>query len=189
MAKYEQLGYCPHNSFMRFTKKSRAQKTVEGLLGKRSVYMVYDKVDHYWEPSDKDSIVNALYGGSAILGIQVATYLDTVAPEPLEENLMIVVHDIINPLQADENLRCLETKWFFDDISSTKSTKRTMKCEEGTRKKVFWDERYMVLIEDTPESPEMGVHIYLLRTLPAYTGVYLNSETVLEDLPSEKRRK
>ena len=196
MAKYEQLGYCPNNKFMTYRSESPVIKMVKTILGRRPNYLVYDKRDVFWSDDKRDSIVDALYGGDGILGIRVATYLELILPEPLEdqdgEGRMIILHDVINPKQIDEDILCFDggREWEFPvnggvDRRLKPSSKGT---KEGTLK-LFFDTRYLVCVQDF--GAPRPVHIYLLALGIAEAnevqahGAPLNGEAMADDeLPS-----
>ena len=192
MAKYEQLGYCPNNTFMTYRDKNPVVKVIETILGRRPYYMVYDKRDVFWKGDKRDSIVDALYGGNGILGIQVATYLELIMPEPLErddEVRPIIVHDVINPAQIDGDILCFDggREWEFPVNGGV--DRRRKPSSKGTKEstlKLFFDTRYLVVVQDF--GAPRPVHIYLLaldldEVNEVTHGAPLNGEAMaLEDL-------
>lgn len=186
MAKYERLGYCPNNAFMTFDfgGTSTVARSTQSILGARPVYMVYDEKDHFWDPTARDTIVDALYGGDGVLGIQVATYLELILPEPLEdqdgEGRMIILHDVINPKQIDEGILGFGfegtikiPEWMFSTNGGvSRKRKPTAKADKESTKKIYFDDRYLVCIQDF--GGRKPVHIFLLRTLPASSKEYMD---------------
>lgn len=185
MAKFENLGYCPNNAFgySRRSFDGAAVQATETILGRRPVYMVYDQKDIFWSEENRDSIVDALYGGEGILGVQVSTYLEIIYPEPLEdkgEARKIIIHDVLNPKQMDEDILHFDDageEWEFAVRGGVdRKLKPTLKVEKGSTKKLFWDDRYLVCIQDM--GGKNDIHIFLLRTQPASSGVYVDIGTL-----------
>lgn len=79
MAKYENEGFCPNNSFNFYEgeKSSKAQEIMKGL-GSRPAFMVYDENGTLYQPT---SIVDVILGGDGFLGEQVMRVLSELIPK------------------------------------------------------------------------------------------------------------
>ncbi len=196
MAKFESLGHCPNNAFATYRSESPVVKAINTILGRRPVYMVYDRKDIFWSEKKRDSIVDALFGGDGILGIQVATYLELIMPEPLErdnEVRPIIIHDVLNTAHIDEDIISFDNGREWEFTSKGGVDRRLKPSSKGTKEstlKLFFDTRYLVCVQDF--GAPRPVHIYLLaldldeaNEVQKTHGAPINGEAMADDeLPS-----
>lgn len=108
MAKFESMGYCPHN-YMRFHfgEKGIFAKRVLEIIGDRDGFMVYKPGHIAKEHYSTDMLLG---GGDSTLGIEVSTILRELIPECVYPSVgdRIWIYDVINPLQIPEGCKSLE---------------------------------------------------------------------------------
>ena len=160
MARYEKLGFCPHNSFADadlFPNKAM----ILGVLGNRTADMYYPEDDKAW--SDDVSIVSAMLGGDGTLGMQLACFLRFCSPiSNLEIGKPIRIHDVLNPKHISKDLYCEDPEhcqgWsFFVDGKAIKDSPVTWK--EGLF--LFEDDSYLVAAkDDLANDPHVDIWIF-----------------------------
>ena len=160
MAKYENLGFCPHNSFVNAELFPNKQ-TVLGVLGNRIADMYYPEDDKAW--SEDVSIVSAMLGGDGTLGVQLACFLRFCSPiSNLEIGKPIRIHDVLNPKHISKDLYCEDPAhcqgWsFFVDGKAIKDSPVTWK--EGLF--LFEDDSYLVAAkDDLATDPHVDIWIF-----------------------------
>lgn len=147
MAMYENLGFCPNNSFLQYCMEKGEKvpalwKRTSEILGDRMGYMVYTKngCNYYgW-----CHVVDCLVGSTTTLGVEVACKLKALIPncKYSETGRKILVTDVINPYQIPD-IRCTGSNNF---VGSDKV-------------EVLEDDRYVVGITDEGEQ----VHLYFFK--------------------------
>ena len=140
MAKYEDLGFCPHNSFTHYMMEHEGSANANralSILGPRIAFMVYDKgVCTY---NGDPYVVDAICGATDTTGIEIATAIKILDPicEYPDKGLKLSCYDTISPYQIP-GIRSNGDKWTLpaDDDNSF----------------LFEDERYLnVIVKDEEE--------------------------------------
>lgn len=160
MARYENLGYCPHNSFANYRDYNLPGNPLAmQIMGHRTADMYYPKDDKAW--SNDVSIVSAMLGGDGTLGVQLACFLRFAMPiSSLEEGRPIRIHDVINPQHICADLFCNDVEncsdWCFPvNGIIKKDDKHTWR--DGMF--LFEDEDYLVAAKNN----EDGIDIWIFQ--------------------------
>ena len=145
MAMFENLGFCPSNSFTKYEMEkeiSEFWKRTQELLGDRIAYMVYTPAGCNYH--GYAYVVDALVGTTTTLGIEVATKLESLIPECkyAEKGRKILVTDVINPFQIPGIVGRVDGTF--------------VSCKEVF---VREDERYVVAVKEEGED----VHLYFFK--------------------------
>ncbi len=107
MAMYENLGFCPSNSFTTYFQTGeraplfdKAQKALN-LLGDRKGYMVYEGCSPNY---NLPYIVDAICGATGTLGLQICAALEYLIPDCkyAVNGRKIRCHDVISPFDIPE---------------------------------------------------------------------------------------
>ena len=165
MARYENLGYCPHNSFCNYRDYN--------LPGNPLAMQIMDgrTAEMYYPPNDKAltndiSIVSAMLGGDGSLGVQIACFCkfnmptrdfkegDTLKP--------IRIHDVLNPRIIHPDLYCEDmatcSGWSFS-VDGLVHKDSPVTYLDGLF--LLEDEDYLVAIKDNKE--EIGIDIWIFQ--------------------------
>lgn len=148
MAMYENLGFCPSNSFLSYLVRKKEIPAIwertKKLLGDRIGYMVYTEAGYSYYGC---YVVDCLAGSTSTLGLEVACKLQAMIPECEYARIgrKILVTDVINPFQIP-GLRRSGTTYISDFVGSGNLD-------------VLEDDRYVVGIID--EGPQ--VHLYFFK--------------------------
>lgn len=131
MAKYENLGYCPHNAFFQVGLNGACPEKwpeTEKVLGDRTAFMVYMD-NSYHHGKEHSYVVNALAYTDSDLGLDVAKTLSEMIPECKYPDVgrPIVCKDLMIKPDIIEILLSVPNRWY--------------KC--------ISDDRYFVIICDT----------------------------------------
>lgn len=147
MAMFENLGFCPSNSFTRYEmemgdKVPMFWKRTQQLLGDRILYMVYTPAGNHY--NGWCHVVECLVGATATLGIEVATKLETLIPECeyAETGRKILVTDVIHPFQIPGIGQKADGHFFGADDTFIRE-----------------DERYVAVVKEEGED----VHLYFFK--------------------------
>lgn len=150
MAMYENIGFCPNNSFLHYAMEKGDAipanwKITQKLLGDRKGYMVYTKAGCAYY--GYCYVVDALIGATDTLGIEVACKLQALVPvcKYAETGRMILITDVINPFQIPGVVN-----------STSGGTSNFMASDDMT---LFEDERYLVGITEDGDA----VHMYFFK--------------------------
>ncbi len=99
MAKYDYMGYCPEDAFIRRTMQEVPAPVLSNrvleILGARTASMVYDGDV---APCDGGYIVNALLEATDTFGVEVATCISVLDPDPVLGRI-ILLRDCLNPFR------------------------------------------------------------------------------------------
>ena len=149
MAKYENLGYCPNNSFFQFKDNSiideaenvNAERALT-ILGPRTAFMVYDKGDCTY--NGYPYVVDAICGATGTMGIEIATAIKVLDPicEYPDKGLKLSCYDMINPCKIPGISR-----------DSDNDSWKVVDGMENTF--VFEDERFLAVVVKTDEELEL----------------------------------
>lgn len=146
MAMFEDLGFCPSNSFTQYElekggKVSPFWEQTQKLLGSRIGYMVYTPAGNSYNGGCH--VVDCLVGATTPMGISIATKLETLIPKCIyaEVGKKILLTDVINPFQIP-GIRQLATGEFYSDDTFIRE-----------------DERYVVGVVEEGED----VHLYFFK--------------------------
>lgn len=151
MAMYEDLGFCPNNSFMQYELEHHGEvpelwkRTCE-ILGERPVYMVYTKEGYVY--NGWCYVVDCLVGATNTMGVEIACLLKTMIPECkyAEVGRKILITDVINPFQIPHI-----------SLGYDNSQEKFMATSNDVH--VFEDERYVCGVIDEKEA----VHMYFFK--------------------------
>ena len=159
MAKNENkdYGYCPYHEFLRRIERRQDispcwEKTM-GILGDRVLYMLYTKGGNVQMGEYDCYIVDALLGGTGILGIQIAAVLSHLIPTCIysEKGCLIVCTDIINPIQLLSKAREENGRWTC--IGTDKKT-----CSGQEAVSLHEDERYSIFVQEGDNEVRMFIY-------------------------------
>lgn len=171
MAMYENVGFCPNNSFLHCAMEygeniPKGYARTRELLGDRPGYMVYTDggVSYYGYPY----VCDCLIGATGTMGIEIATYLQTLIPvcEYAKTGRMILCTDVINP-SCIPNIR-----------RGYDANNQEIYVSIDSSMKVFEDERYVCAITDEGDA----VHMYFFRKVKPIEVTYVMDP---EKLPNE----
>ncbi len=97
MAKFESEGYCPHNCFSHYARKSDNTDKVLAILGSRTAYMVYDEGTCAYNCDPY--VVDALLGSTGTTGIEIATAIHVLTPicDYPNTKVKLSCFDMLNP--------------------------------------------------------------------------------------------
>lgn len=146
MAMYENEGFCPNNSFLRYQLENYEnvpefwERTRE-ILGDRTGYMVY--TENGCSNNDWCYVVDCLVGSTTTLGVEVACKLEAMIPDCVygKTGRKILVTDVISHFQIPGLNRKAE------------------KFSGSDHMYVLEDNRYVVGITEEGEA----VHLYFFK--------------------------
>ena len=144
MAMYEDLGFCPNNSFLHYAQGNHVPKIwkrTRDLLGDRIGYMVYTESCTY---NGGCYVVDCLVGAETTIGVEIACLLKTMIPKCKYAKVgrKILITDVINPYQIPYIGR---------------GYKKFMSSNDSMH--IFEDERYVCGVIDEGEN----VHMYFFK--------------------------
>ncbi len=171
MAFFEEEGFCPScSSFGDYPaeKKNGATRTIIDILNGRQSLMVYAPECKSWF-DEYPSIVDAMFGGDGILGIQLATIIARAVPGFNLQNRTgirkIRLIDCLNPTDLDPEVfydptRGDDENWqfFVDGRASFQNPIR-----ETESRIIVYDSRYAIVMVDVANH---DLVIRLLRIPP-----------------------
>ena len=150
MAMYEDLGFCPNNSFgFEYPEHETGAlwaRTKE-LIGDRFGYMVYGKDEMAWG-RDVCSIVDVLKYSTSTIGLEIACAIVAAIPtcRYAEYGKKILIRDIITPNQAPAK------------IGTERDGELIPFADQDPKVRIFQDERYFV--EMTEVNDEVCLYIF-----------------------------
>lgn len=150
MAMYEDLGFCPNNSFLNYALEGNPVpeiwKRTRELLGDRTGYMVYTEAGCTY--NGWCYVVDCLVGAETTIGVEIACLLKTMIPqcEYAKTGRKILVTDVINPYQIPYIER-----GYINNMEKFMSSNDSMY--------LFEDERYVCGVIDEGEN----VHMYFFK--------------------------
>lgn len=150
MAMYENLGFCPTNSFLHYMLECNNVPEVwmrtREILGDRTDYMVYTEAGCAYK--GWCYIVDCLVGAKTTIGVEIACLLKTMIPQCkyAETGRKILVTDVINPYQIP-----------YINRGYINSVEKFMSSNDNMH--IFEDERYVCGVIDEGES----VHMYFFK--------------------------
>ena len=167
MAAYENEGYCPSNSFGMYYPDQRnpLADDILKIAGSRIGYMVYEKRACAWN-REWSSIVDAMLGGTGILGMEIACYLRALAPvcKYGESELKILISDQVSPGAISDDIAHVEEngkyKWGFFVNGLCGCDNMVTYCDDKT---IFYDDRYLVVINSSDAVAHQTIYIDILK--------------------------
>ncbi len=162
MAMYEREGFCPTNSFLHYAiskteDEAESIKKRMDILGDRTGYMVYDS-NHVAYGTKWPSVVELLLSND--MGEDVAKLLVMLVPECkyAEIGKKICIKDVINPLQIPDLFQLTSRSWSLLGQNGTVNINNPVRRKD--EKFLFFDDEYVVVIEDGKEAIVMWVFRY-----------------------------
>lgn len=147
MARYENEGFCPYNSFYNYLREKNGDvsticKRTYEILGGRIADMVYTKNGGAY--GEERYVVDCLAGSTSTLGLEVACKLESMIPNE-KNGRKILITDINNPFQIPG------LEYGYKDNKEAFIAPENLFFRE--------DERYIVGITDEADE----VHMYFFK--------------------------
>lgn len=153
MAAYENLGFCPANSFgfnYPESQDSALWARTKELLSDRIGFMVYDRNACAWGRKVCSAVDVFRFGGESTLGLEVACALQHYIPVCKYSDSVgkkILIKDIINPNQAPLQ------------VTERDGVLVTYDGADIAKVKIFQDERYFVEMTEVDDE----IHMYIFK--------------------------
>ena len=162
MARFENLGYCPNNSFANYREYNLPGNPLAmEIMGRRTADMYYPSDDKAW--TNDVSIVSAMLGGDGSLGVQLACFFRFASPIVDDETFKpIRIHDVLNPKHICPDLFCGEpgegAQWSFP-VNGIIMKDNPVTYRDGMF--LFEDEDYLVAVKDNTE--DIGIDVWIFQ--------------------------
>ena len=155
MAMYEDLGFCPANSFgynyPEATDESALWARTKEILSDRIGFMVYDHNACAWGRKICSVVDVFRFGGESTLGLEIACALQHYIPicSYSATGKKILIKDVINPNQAPLQVTDRDGNGVLMPYADA----------DLAKVRIFQDERYFVELTDV----DGEVHLYIYK--------------------------